>query len=110
MIYGTEMPTGERHTLEIKDGKFILKQIPRSETGGGQLNLEKEGGKWHIKLHTPTGDIYDFIQLQFDDTEINDAVHIKTALEKEAGDGGSDKLLYMGGDDMWKMQEKAKKF
>ena len=105
MICGNEMPTGERHTLEVKDGKFFLKLIPRSESGGGKLNLEKVNGKWHIKLHTPKGEIYDFIQLQFDDIEINDAVYIKKALENEAGDGGADKLLYMGGDDMWKKQE-----
>lgn len=105
MIIGTEMPTGERHTLEVKDGVFSLKLIPRSESGNGKLNLEKVNGKWHIILHTPNGEIYDFILLQFDDSQINDAVFIKIALESEAGDGGADKLLYMGGDDMWKKLE-----
>ncbi|MFA4860135.1 hypothetical protein [Methanoregula sp.] len=105
MIIGNEMPTAERQTLEINDGEFILKTIPRSDTGGGRLNINKVNEKWHIQLHTPKGEIYDFIPLQFDDTKINDAVCIKKALEKEAGDGGADKLLIMGGDQMWEKQE-----
>jgi hypothetical protein len=101
MIEGTDMPLGERYSLEIKDGVWALKLIPRSESGGGRLNIEKENEKWHIKLYTQDGEIYYFLQIQFDDAQINDAVRLRKDLEKAAEDGGSQKLLYMGGEEMW---------
>lgn len=102
------MPRGKRKSIELINGKFVITEIERTESGGGRIDIEKEkDDKWHLKLITNKNEKYDFILIHFSDIEIMDAIFIKTELEILAGDNGADGLLHMGGNEMW-IKEQSK--
>lgn len=69
--------------------------------GGGRIDVVTENKKWILELCTNSGEVYQYKD-KFSDVLM--ALHVKKDLEKEAGDGGSLKLLYDGEDILWLKQ------
>lgn len=69
--------------------------------GGGRIDVRTENNEWILELHTDFGEVYHYKD-KFSD--VLKALHVKKDLEKEFGDGGSSKLLYVGEDTLWLKQ------